>query len=308
MDVLIGNKHKIFEIKENIKTNVYYTHTVLHEHELSNNTVSIVMAASNRSVQTYYTLKTIMRNKHKDIQVIIVDDSTHDKITVEKLKEYPFMIDFIEINRQTKVWANPCVTYNIGFQFVRGGKVIIQNAEVCHVGYLVDYIVQNITNDSVYVPFNVASIKNMEYNNIIYSNDTSSIDIYNHSHIYGSWYQRVEADYNRGFHFLIAMTRNAFDIIEGFSYDYICGTEYDDDDFVMKITSKGIKKASVSHGASQCGGIHLFHESSANTWAVSIPNNRSIFEKKQAYYNRTGQYMEISESIDMFDTNIQLLG
>jgi glycosyltransferase involved in cell wall biosynthesis len=97
-------------------------------------TISIVMTACNRSKQTYFTLQTIQNSSHKAIQIILVDDSDAEPITKEELEKYPFYIDFISIKMQNKKWVNPVVNYNIGFEYIRGSKVVIQNAEVCHVG------------------------------------------------------------------------------------------------------------------------------------------------------------------------------
>jgi glycosyltransferase involved in cell wall biosynthesis len=92
------------------------------------------MTACNRSKQTYFTLQTIQNSSHKAIQIILVDDSDSDPIAKEELEKYPFYIDFISIKMQNKKWVNPVVNYNIGFEYIRGSKVVIQNAEVCHVG------------------------------------------------------------------------------------------------------------------------------------------------------------------------------
>lgn len=303
MELLISKKDDIFKIKENIKTDMYYNHSIINDKECTENTITIVMATSNRSQQTYYTLNTFLRNVHKDIQVIIIDDSTHDKIDINRLKEYPFMIDFIEIKRINKNWVNPCVNYNIGFQFIKGGKVIIQNAEVCHVGYVIDYVHNNINNDKEFVPFDVASVRGLNNNNNIYSHGTENIDVYNLTGIWGDWYQHTEFR-DRGFHFLMAMTRNVFDMTGGFSYDHTFGACYDDEDFIFKLIWNNIKKASISYKKSLCGGIHLSHSS---TTPSNYVLNESISVKKQEYYNKTGKYIDITDSPNNFYRNIELL-
>ena len=98
------------------------------------------MTSSNRSKQVYYTLNTIQNSDYKNIQVIIVDDSDNDPILEINLRKYPFYIDLICIKKENRNWHNPCVNYNIGFEFIKGSKVIIQNSEVCHIGDVLIFI------------------------------------------------------------------------------------------------------------------------------------------------------------------------
>ena len=166
------------------------------------------MTSSNRSKQTYFTLSTLDPLDCK-LQVILVDDSTHDPIDLEKLKEFSFHIDFIQINRDVKNWFNPLVNYNIGFKFIKGSKVIIQNAEVCHIGSVLNFV-KNIIDDNYYV-FDVNASSNFETNEKIYNhcgrlNELIDQSPYNHltTEIYNQplfyrWYQSESN--NRNLHF-----------------------------------------------------------------------------------------------------------
>ena len=87
LDYLINAKNLIKTIKQNVEeTDIYYEHIVLENNPITDNAISIVMTASNRSKQTYFTLDTISHSLIKDIQVIIVDDSNSDPLTKEKLE------------------------------------------------------------------------------------------------------------------------------------------------------------------------------------------------------------------------------
>ena len=81
------------------------------------------------------------------------------------------------INRQNKDWINPVVNYNIGFNFVKGSYVIIQNAEVCHVGDVIQYLIDNAQDNNYYV-FDVKAINNMESNEEIYQIKQLDTSIY----------------------------------------------------------------------------------------------------------------------------------
>ena len=185
MQTLIQNKEKYFILKDKVINNdiSMFSHYVIKKIELDEKTISIIMTSSNRSKQTYHTLKTIQNSSYKNIQLIIVDDSTHDPIQMDILETFPFYIDFININRQNKDWINPVVNYNIGFNFVKGSYVIIQNAEVCHVGDVIQYLIDNVQDDNYYV-FDVKAINNMESNEEIYQIKQLDTSIYQRENLF----------------------------------------------------------------------------------------------------------------------------
>ena len=295
MEQLIYNSHLILKIKN---INNYYTHNVIDNKEINKDTISIVMTSHNRSKQLYYTLKTIANSVFKNIQVIIVDDSDIDKISIDKLKEYPFYIDFIEINTNNKIWINPCVNYNLGFKYIKGSKIIIQNSEVCHVGDLLNYISLNVNDNSYYV-FDVKVSNDFNTNELIYSNEVLTTDIflenlYNNS-IYKGWYQHYMYRCNN-YHFLTSITTKTFKKIKEFSYDYSFATDYDDNDFVLKIQSLDIQIHNIKNDIFNIGGIHLFHNSS---YVVRRKNdNEQIFIKKKEIFIKTGKYVDFHEELN----------
>ena len=297
MNSLNQNMHRIPEIKKAIHTQEYYDHYEFIKNIPTVNTISIVMTSSNRSKQTYYTLNSFLNSTYKDIHVVLVDDSNRDPIDSDILKSYPFSIDFIRIKRDKKIWVNPCVNYNIGFLFIKGGKVIIQNAEVFHVGDVLSYINNNV-NDRSYYAFDVKSSNSYASNDILYSSKNHGIEIYNNSSIFNTgateWYQCSKTN-NRKLHFLTAMTLDTFKLIGGFSYDYSFGGSYDDDDLVLKINASQIPIVSIDRLKSNCGGIHLYHVLAGSDWEKGIESNHTIFEIKKQYYNINGKYIKLSE-------------
>jgi hypothetical protein len=296
----LNNLRHVRDIVET-KNKEYYEHVYVNNNEISDKTISIVMTSHERSRQVYYTLFTINKCTYKDIQVIIVDDSINDKINIDKLKEYTFNIELISIKKDKKCWANPCINYNIGFQYIKGGKVIIQNSEVCYIGDILGYVANNVVNNKYYV-FDVKASRNFETNDKIY--DTSNIDIgiYN-TNLFSSWYQHYIYR-NVMYHFLVAMTRDTFNKINLFSYDYAFGSCYDDDDYVLKVKYLKIEPILVKNDENGIGGIHLFHGYTHNITddrAYRAEQNQSLFLKKQEYINKFGKYLEISDGITYSD-------
>jgi len=280
----------------------YFNHTTIDNQEITPDTISIVMTSHNRSRQVYYTLKTISNSSHKNVQVILVDDSTVDPVDVHTLRKYPFYIDFIQINRDNKYWKNPCVNYNIGFEYIKGDIVVIQNGEVCHVGDVLNKLKtgDGIQDDQYYV-FDVTGCKNYDVNEKIYKIDRLSTDIYAQQSLWQVWYQHHRAA-NRSLHFLVALTANTFRRVEGFSYDYSFVSWYDDDDFLLKIKTLGIAIVLIPNETEKVGGIHLFHTGASNT-SGAVTRGKELFGKKVNYHNAHKIYLEISEGPNIDDLN-----
>jgi len=303
MEKLLRNKNHIFNIKkkvENLDDSLYSHHRINH-FTIDKNTVSIVMASSNRSEQTYFTLKTISESIYKNIQVILVDDSDTDPIyeNVLQEKKYPFIIDLIKIKRENKNWHNPLVNYNIGFKFIKGGKIIIQNPEVCHIGDVVNFVNENVVTENNYYVFDVKASLNFDTNKEIYNKDTSTISIFNEN-LFLYWYQS-EYEHNRNLHFLTALTIDTFNKVKEFSYDFTMGASWDDDDFLLKIKSQKINIINIYHNNYNVGGIHLYHIISTQSWDRGVELNQPIFIKKQHIYNLTGEYVDVTNNIEDFE-------
>lgn len=290
-------------INFNTNDHIFYNRVQNNKYSYNNKNeeidISIVMVGTNRTKQILCTLKTIeMSNICKNkIQVILVDDSDTDIIDKNALSDFNFKIDCIKINQMNKVWINPVVNYNIGFKYIKGRFVVIQNAEVCHIGNFLNYVYCNV--DDEYYIYDVKATKNFEANDYLQNNInlTKTIKIYENNNIFApveyAWYQSKKN--NHKMHFLASMTKKTLDKIKNFSYDYAFGTSYDDNDFLLKIVSKNIKTKSIHHD-NNIGGIHQYHSES-----LSLENNisnKDVYMTKESIYHNEGKY------IDFFEDNI----
>lgn len=298
MELLLNSKDIIAEIKRKVdsKDPSLFKHHVINVRELPSDTISIVMTSSNRSRQTYFTLFTIGKSAHKNVHVVLVDDSDVDPIDINILAtKYNLYIDFISIKRENKNWVNPVVNYNIGFTFIKGSKVVIQNAEVCHVGDPLSLINVGIENDNYYA-FDVKSSNSFDDNEKIYRSDVSNTSIYNKPGInWLAWYQHASHS-NRFLHFFTALTRQTFDKIQGFSYDYTLGKDFDDNDFILKFKSQNIALLNIENEKHNCGGIHLFHQNAYEGYCKGKVSNQPIFEYKKGLWNSEKQYISILDT------------
>ena len=293
MQTLISNKKKIFEIIEKVENfdSSMITHYNYPNIPIYDDTISIVMTSSNRSRQVYYTLQTIEKCSFKHVHIIIVDDSDTDPIIRNMINGYAFYIDLVIIRKENKNWINPVVNYNIGFKFIKGSKIIIQNAEVCYIGDILGLVSMNIA-DNNYYSFDVKAVDSFEGNNEIYKIKNLTTNIYSRENIFRrncNWYHSQNNLTN--YHFLTAMTRKTFELVKNFSYDYTFGVDYDDNDFLLKIKSKQINIVNLFHNEYFFGGIHLYHSSSYLKW-VNVISNLEIFNKKLEHYNNFNEYIE----------------
>jgi len=284
------NYEKLYQIKNMLKTmdTNYFTMIKINERELDVNTISIVMTACNRSIQTYFTIKTISDSSYKNVQVILIDDSTDDFIQVEKLEQYGIHIELIYI--KNKFWVNPCINYNIGFKYIRGGKVIIQNAEVCHIGDVINYVADNIKNNE-YHSINVYALGDLYENNLLYEiGDMLHDNKQKIVSLDGCWYQH-SIQRNLHFHFLTALTKETFDKIGGFDIDYGLGTSWDDNALVFKITNINIK---IINAGDLIMGVHQWHPQSACGEFSTNINNRDFHNRKCNYYKINKTFLDLT--------------
>ncbi len=290
---LIANYEKLYQIKEmlNTQNNNYFTTIKINEKELDENTVSIVMTACNRSIQTYFTISTIANSSYKNVQIILVDDSTTDPVTIEKLQEYNVHIELINI--KNKFWVNPCVNYNIGFIHIKGGKIIVQNAEVCHIGDVINYVVNSVNNDE-YHAINVCALRDLSANYALYN--IGDMEYSNYDKIRKlciNWWYQHSIHRNEYYHFLVAITKTSFDKIGGFDIDYSLGIEYDDNSFVFDIKNSGIKLINPNID-SQIMGVHQWHQQSDSGSYSNNVNNRSLYNCKVDYYNTNKTFLNLT--------------
>lgn len=287
--------------------NYYVEYEIYNENtSIDKNTISIVMTTHNRITQTLFTLDTINKSIYKNIQVIIVDDS-NKFIEKEQFTNYHFQIDYLKI--KNKDWINPCINYNIGFKYIAGSKIIIQNSEVCHIGDIISYV-NNNCKQGEYLVFDVINTGSYANNNRLYKLFPNNIDnsqikdlIKNESF---HWYQHSKySPYN--LHFLTAMNIEDFcKLDKGFDYDFSLGRWYDDNEFHDRI--KYILKLNIINigfDDTKILGIHQNHEKIPSTvtkeeYDLSIKINGYLYQKKFNYRNKHNEwiYLYKEDNID----------
>jgi len=198
--------------------------------------ISIVMAYYNRLGLLRHTLKTFTESQEKDFEVIIVDDFSSADHNIDNINaEFPSLnIKVINMaKRGTKTWFNPCVPYNVGFRESSGDKIIIQNPECCHVGDVISYVNQTLTDDN-YLTFHCWACNKGDVQ-ILHKGGT--INVGSKTSKKTKWYNH-RVHHPVGYHFTSAITKKNLSELNGFDEEFAQGHSYDDDEFLQRIKNK----------------------------------------------------------------------
>lgn len=204
--------------------------------------ISIVMAYYRRNPQLRRTLLSMEKSLYKDFNVIIVDDASEEDII---LPEVSFHIDIISISKEEKTWTNPEPAYNRGFYKAlveySPDIIILQNPECMHIGDVLSYTAENISDEN-YIPFRCIALDKQttfdESIDIIPIIDTCQhgasiegpIAWYNHP-----VYRNCHLDYCAAI-----SAKNMIDI-NGYDERFMTGIAYSDNYLVHRIQQLGLR-------------------------------------------------------------------
>lgn len=250
--------------------------------------LTIVSTVNNRSLQTYFSLKTwnyAAKICGKKFQYILVEDSKNDKLDIKKLNYTNLYITYVYVNN--KLWENPCINYNIGFEFIKSENVVITNPEVCIFGNIYPVITNNL-KDNNYLVFDVSEIGSShckENNNKLLldkcDNRLSYNTIINFLKDKKTFVLQGESN-NRRLHFLTCIKTNNLKKIGGFDTDFGLGFDYDDAIFLNKIIFMKLKILNIYHTNYKVLGIHQWH-SRQNSLEYYNKNSHKRNINKQLY-------------------------
>jgi len=194
--------------------------------------ISICMSYFNRLNQVRYTLKTIQQSQVKDVEIIIVEDFCDPEESLNTIQqEFPDLA--IHVIRMcdlipAKNYCNPCVPYNVALRASRGDKIIIQNPECCHMGDVLQYTLDNLTNEN-YLTFHCYAATKAE-TRVMQSGETLPMFTEKKSR----WYNHVtERPY--AYHFTTAITRENLVALNGFDERFAQGQDMDDVELIYRI-------------------------------------------------------------------------
>jgi len=277
--------------------------------------ISIIIGYYNRKKQLLYTLKTIEDSLYKNIEIIIIDDCSDKPSNIlnnSHFEKFNLNIKLISITKEEKTWVNPCVGYNRGIRESTGDIIILQNAEVCHIGDCITYVVNNLKKNN-WLTFNCYGLNNFEDNKYIYSHNNDDIYKYinklwkernNYSVVpggnntfkdsVGGWLNHFLYNFV-AYHYFGAIFKE--DLLEkmngGFDLDYSNGICFDDNDFIKRLIVNKFEFKTNTFSELEPYVIHLFHKKSKNIienkeerWNT----NKKIYDEKCLNMNITNDW------------------
>lgn len=225
--------------------------------------ISIVTGYYNRKELFYQTLKSIVKSKTKDFELIAVDDGSDPDQRIEDFcAEFPFL-KIVRLERTNKWYINPCITFNIGLRESKGDIIVLQNPECFHVHDVLTYISENINNSS-YLSMSAYGL-NPELTKTIPEHNTNGtiLDLFSSlpqvPYVGGEslgWYNHSKFRPVH-FHFCSAITRTNMNKLNGFDERFAYGIGYDDDEIIVRIRILGLE-LKIEDNVSV---IHQYHPS-----------------------------------------------
>jgi len=260
-------KDKLIELYNNNISKVKEDNYVINKNKIS---ISIIMSHRNRPDLLLLTLLKLNNSVFNNFEVVIVDDRSEKHLKPNFIDElyfnYPIKLITIE-NKDIEDIVCSSYVYNLAFKNSIGDIIIIQNSECLHFGDIPNYVSNNFNYDD-YLCFPCYSSNTKDINDYIINNEINIIDIdkkldeKNIDEKYGvnfpRWYQHKDIS-NRCLHFCTVISRNYFEMIDGFSEEYNNGFCFEDDDLIFKI--RNILKLNVIslNTNKNIGVVHMFH-------------------------------------------------
>lgn len=264
--------------------------------------ISVVTAYYNRKKLFIRTLKSMLTYYGQiDFEVIVVDDASDETERLEDLQsDFPFL-KVIRLEKQNKWYKNPCIPFNMGFEEVKGDKIIIQNPECFHFGNILEYVEKHLeenvylsfgcfsldktTTNSEHLLFNRKNIENLISDNNITFVKNGDLGWYNHSKF------RPQA-----YHFCAAITKHDLYDLGGFDERYAKGVGYDDDDFVWRIKQKKMKIKFVDD-------VIVLHQNHYNYSENKIKAEETIKQILDSYKRNKTIFEEITQRSNLYKVN-----
>lgn len=258
--------------------------------------ISVVMAYFNRYQLLDYTLETMSKSAHKNVEVIVVDDfGTEEEDVEDFITKYPGLnVKIVYMADQGEKWyVNPCVVYNAGFSAATGNKILIQNPECCHVGDVLSTVAQRLTDDN-YLSFHcyASTEPQLAYMKTDWARFKSEVDRCTVGNCGGGPQGGGWCNHNRYFpnnlNFTTAITRKSLAKLNGFDEIMAHGRGGDDNEFRDRVQMSGLKVEFISDPWT----IHQWHPKVLTSPEANktVPWNQDLLRRVQRERAQTKQF------------------
>ena len=201
------------------------------------------MTYYNRLPLLEYTLQSIYKSKHKDFEIVIVDDRSDEVID---FSVYGRRIHTYRVGDE-KWWTNPVIAYNLGIYTALKLKpdiIILQNAECYHYGDVIKYAAEHVTDDN-YISFSALAldpdntatgisnkmIKSLLPVDYAYPTNPANPDL--------GWYNHPDL-IPRAYDFCAAITTKNLIKLNGYDERFAKFVAYGDNDLILRVRRLGL--------------------------------------------------------------------
>jgi len=240
--------------------------------------VVVVMTYFNRQMQVEHTLKSIARSKHKNIDIVVVDDKS-DKII--DFTQYGKNVHVYRVGEE-KWWTNSVVAYNLGIHEalkLSPDVIILQNAECYHYGDVISYAVNHLTNEN-YIAFSALAldmattfagvtdrvIKKLLPVNYAYPENPENEGI--------GWYNHPVL-IPRAYDFCAAITTENLVKLNGYDERFARYAAYGDNDLILRVRRLGLRVVIPEDPFV----VHQWHDHSHLDGKITDDMGLSLFQK-----------------------------
>ena len=205
--------------------------------------IVVLMAYYNRKNLLLNTLESLKKSTYSNFEVLVMDDGSDEPFVTG---EYPYSISVHRISKEEKKWNIYLIPMNIGAKIAinKGADIIMfQNAEARHVGDVISYTSENLTEEN-YLSFACYSLsKESTFNpnlDSVLPEIISSHNVCASDSDHDSWYNHPLYR-GTGYDFCAAVTKDNLIRLNGYDERYAEGVCYCDDDLVMRVKRAGLK-------------------------------------------------------------------
>jgi len=237
--------------------------------------VIIVMTYFEREFQLRKTLSSFNSTKHKDFEVIIVDDGSRES---PGIAGYDFPISLYKT--KNKKWIDGSPAYNLGIFKALEKKpdvIMLQSAEAYHVGDVIKYV-SKVTNKNYisFACFNLSKLETFRDHNI----KEIVRDFNNHAlnNEDNAWLNH-KVIRQMGYHWCSAITPENMVKLNGFDERFSDGYCFEDDELLARIKILGLNVEITDYPFV----VHQWHERNyvPENWKHLFNRNRLRFEAIQ---------------------------
>lgn len=222
------------------------------------------MATYNRKRQLLNSLWSIEHtSKYQNLEVIIIDDNSPERLTEKDLSRFSFRIDYEYIYGHTR--QEPVIPNNMAYNKAKGDKIILSCGEIAFMGDIVDHV-HKYLDDTKYLVYSTYAINDILYQRICKLR-------WNHPNVISKVKEAISPlaemaeyktlDHNGWYYhpvhkplalpFCGALSKKSMDLLSGYDERLQYGVGHADNDMVRRIIQAGLKIEGIS-------GLYVIHQ------------------------------------------------